>query len=358
MPLWKTLSARYCASDMPIPTQTQVDTVAAFVEAASAGAVEPFFGRDEKISFLGTIETARATCVVGDRLRFQSALVPFFRMWSPISDAHWEKAEAILLTTDLPAMLINRARWETDCLRRHMASQVYPQGLDLTVQRTLELWLNVMIASASNSAELRCEFEERICRHTHAVMEFTFRHQVHAIYRYHLSRLAESAAVPALDWYRTSFRLTPSATIGLPSRFRRRERTPDGRVVVREATSDVLPLESFAERYARLLQREENRPLQQLLPRLEATPEELMRAVLRGKGLQEVIADLDGRIDFYEFPVDKVGGLQRQDFVAAGNFSHAARFVLYHGNFLLLQNGGMAAFDDLLQKFRRQLLWD
>src|SRR6266478_5990691 len=63
----------------PPPTQTEVDKVASFVEAAEELAREPFFGPDEprrKIS-IGDERLFE----VGDRFHFRSPLISFRRIW-------------------------------------------------------------------------------------------------------------------------------------------------------------------------------------------------------------------------------------------------------------------------------------
>ena len=66
--------------------QKCVDQIASFVEACAELKNEPFFGKDEKLSFRSSGN--RWTFTFGDRFHFRSALISFRRLWinrSPIN---------------------------------------------------------------------------------------------------------------------------------------------------------------------------------------------------------------------------------------------------------------------------------
>lgn len=343
---------------MTAPSQAEVNSVTFFVETATAAAQEPFFSRDVIPSFRGTWETERAICAMGDRFHFRSAAIHFQRLWNATDEAHWGKTVEILSRIALPSTLKDAVKWRAELMARNLARESHPEGIGLTVQRSLELGLNAFVVPAGHDQlKLRQEFEAKAHELTPTVFECAFRHNLYVI-GFGLIEYSQKAAQPALEWFRTKWGLGPTFEPGLPQRLRRREKTADGRMIVREGFSERPHEEMFAERFTRLLRRDENRQIEQILKHLEASPGELQRSILRGEGFRSLIKVIEGKIQTYQFPADRVGGLAREDFVAAGNMSHPARFCLYHGNFVLIQEGGVEVLDGLLARFRQQLISD
>ncbi|MFA5263033.1 MAG: hypothetical protein WC378_04355 [Opitutaceae bacterium] len=346
---------------MPTVTQEQVDRVAAFVEVADDAAREPFFSiQDKFVNFQGDEKCARATYFLGDRFEFRSALIPFQRMWSKNDPAHWETASRILGESGLPTTLVlvtkdagNQVQWTLD-------RQDFPGAVKLTPRRVVELWLNsVGTPDAIDGAKLRAEFDTLCEQHGHAAFEFAFRSSVQWI-GYNLLGLYQNAARPALDVYRDRYGITPSFRLEAPFRFRRREQTPSGYMLIREATSEAAPEETYEERFARLLERQENRNVNQIFGHLEASRGDLIRAVLRAKDFGELLSLLEGHFEVAELPKGKVGGPRHDSFVSAGwivsQTVPAQRYNMYDRNVVMTNEAGIAALHNSLAQFRRQLV--
>src|SRR5262249_13351287 len=80
--------------------QKEVDRLASFIEACGELEKEPFFGRDEKLSFRSAGQVS--TFTFGDRFHFRSALISFRRLWMPREPSHWEKVVSVLKSPELP----------------------------------------------------------------------------------------------------------------------------------------------------------------------------------------------------------------------------------------------------------------
>ena len=346
---------------MSTVTQEQVDRVAAFVEVAADATCEPFFSiQDKFVNYRGDAKCTRATFFLGDRFQFRSALIPFQRMWSKHDPANWEGILDILVGSDLPVPLElaakdagNRVQWEID-------REDFPASVKLSRRRVVELWLNVFGApDPAHGGKLRAEFDALCAQYGHAAFEFAFRSSVQWI-GYNLLGLYQRAARPALEAYRDLFGVEPSFKIGVPFNFRRREQTPSGRMLIREATSEVAPEETYEERFARLLERQENATVKQIFSHLEISRGELIRAVLRAKDFGELLSLVDGRFEVLDLPEEKVGGPRRNSFLSAGwitgRTAPAERYNMYEGNVVMTNEAGIAALHKALAELRNQLV--
>lgn len=169
---------------------------------------------------------------------------------------------------------------------------LYPTNM--TAERIIELWLNTVFAHGGiKGKNKRAHFEAAVEVHGHAAFEFACRQAVRMIGT-HFINLSQQAARPVLEHFKATVGISPSFRIGAAFGAKIRERTTDGHLIIRQASSEFFQEESMADRLTRVLRRAEHRDLKNVLDVIEASPTEMLRAVLLRDSLPGVLEELDG----------------------------------------------------------------
>lgn len=286
---------------MAVPTQSDVDSVASFVEACCELEREPFFGKDEKLGSRTGPGNA-TTYTMGDRFHFRSALISFRRIWMAKEASHWEGVIKILRRTDLPSEIVSFADHEATEIAAMCARESWPTKLNS--KAVINLWLNTVFAHDGLTGQTkRADFESAVATYGHAQFEYAFRLSVKFLGG-HFMNLSRLAAQAALEHYRAAHRLKPSFKMGAAFGNRRRERTADGHVIIRQSSTEFFTEETIEERFARVLERRTHADIKFLFDHLESTPTERLRATLRAQSVAELLTLLDGELRVVEMASD------------------------------------------------------
>ncbi len=192
--------------------QKCVDQVASFVEACAELKIEPFFGKDEKLSFRSSGN--RWTFTFGDRFHFRSALISFRRLWMRTEPSNWEEVVEILKSPDLPQGTTLSAEYHEKNIRAVIRREAHWLNLKMPSERIIDLWLNTVFAHGGlEGKNKRSDFEATVDQYGHAAFEFCFRSLVREIGHEFLN-ISSMAAKPALDFYSQNKGLTPSSELG------------------------------------------------------------------------------------------------------------------------------------------------
>jgi len=330
-----------------------VDQVASFIEACSELQKEPFFGKDEKLSFRSSGN--RWTFTFGDRFHFRSALISFRRLWMRTEPSNWEEVVKILKSPDLPREIVLSAEFHERNIRAVISRDGHLLKLKMASDRIIALWLNTVFAHGGlEGKNKRGDFEVTVDQYGHAVFEFCFRSLVREIGHEFLN-LNSMVAKPALEFYSRNAGLSPSFQIGAAFGESRREKTKEGHLINREGSSEFFSEETLEERFTRISSRYENREIQFILKNLDVGVSELLRATLRSSSLSQLLESIDGRLEIktLEFGELKPG----DNFRGSWAIGHSRMDVLDEC-VVVTGEAGVKALDLALGKFRAQLLKD
>lgn len=334
---------------MPLINQQKIDGLASFVEACGELEREPFFGKDEKLGSRAANSTK--TWFTGDRFHFRSALISFRRIWMPKEPSHWRKIADLLIEPFVPAAIASVASHEIGLIQAEVDRPVYPTKIP--ANRTIELWLNTVFAHGGidGGKNKRLDFEAAVAAHGHASFEMGCRWGVRIIGG-HFLNLSRLAARPALLHLEATAGLKPSFQIGAAFGTKLRERTADGHVIIRQASSEFFREEALADRFARILGRSENDGIRHVFDSLNCSRTELLRLVLLCDTLPAILQHLNGslRLACMDGDVQYHAGMCSSSGIAS------TRVNVYLDNIVETDVIGAAALDRALQVFRRQLL--
>ncbi len=348
------MAAQDCDNQKPVNKpidQKCVDRVASFIESCAEMQKEPFFGKDEKLSFRNSGN--RWTFTFGDRFHFRSALISFRRLWMPTEPSNWEEVVEILKNPELPKGTTLSAEYHEKNIRAVICREVHWLNLKMPSDRVIDLWLNTVFAhSGLEGKNKRSDFEATVDQYGHAVFEFCFRSLVREIGHEFLN-ISSMAAKPALDFYSQNAGLSPSFRIGAAFGEKRKEQTKEGHLVIREGSSEFFSEETMEEKFTRILERYENREIQFVFKHLDVSVNELLRATLNHHSLSELLNSLDGQL---EIKALKFGEIKPdQGFRASWAIQHSRMDVL-DDCVVVTDEAGAKALDVALGKFRQQLL--
>lgn len=334
--------------------QAQVDSLALFAEACAELDREPFFIIQSPLpTFSSSIDWKHVTFKLGDRFEFRTGLVPFWRIWLHTQPGHWETVVNILLKANLPPKLALAAKFEGESIRREIAKVIIPERVPIPNGRAIELWLNAGVRSVTLAS--RKEWEIAVAQYGHASLDFVFRSSVKWI-GYHFRRLADQAVRPTLELAESDLQLKPSFQVSAITSIRRKEQLSDGAVILREGNSDHGHEETFEERYHRLLQGYDNQSLARILGRLEASPGELMRAVLWCGSIVELLDSVDGRLEITSLPREQAGKNRPEESRGSAVSSDGIWFYAYEGNLIVTSEKVVPLLDAAIARLRQQLL--
>jgi hypothetical protein len=336
-----------------MPTQHQVDCIASFVEACGELEREPFYGKDEKLG----AQTGRAgdTYIMGDRFHFRSALISFRRIWMPTEASSWSDVVDILGKTGLPSGISGFAASEAKQITQLCAQAAHP--VKQSAKTVIDLWLNTVFAHGGvdgkkKAKTRRADFEAAVKTYGHAAYEYAFRLSVKWL-GIHFMNLSRLSAKPALAHFQTTHGLEPSFKIGAAFGIRRRERTPDGHIIIRQGSSEFFSEETMQERFERVLERHTHQNLKFVFDHLDVTKTRLLRAVIRADSFPTLIGLLEGEL--------RIKAMASAEFVEAPGLWASAglagrRINVYLDNVVETHPAGAPALDTALAAFRRELI--
>lgn len=328
-----------------------VDQVASFVEACEELKKEPFFGKDEKLSFRSSGN--RWTFTFGDRFHFRSALISFRRLWMPTEPSNWIEVVEILKNPNLPKGTTLSAEYHEKKIRDVICREAHWLNLIMPSSRIIDLWLNTVFAHGGlEGKNKRSDFEATVDQYGHAVFEFCFRSLVQEIGHEFLN-LSSMAAKPALDFYSQNTGLSPSFRIGAAFGEKRKGQTKEGHLVIREGSSEFFSEETLEEKFNRILERHENREIQFVFKNLDVSINELLRVTLDNTSLAQLLAALDGRL---EIKTLKFGEIKPQEGFRAGWAINRSPINVFDDCVVITDEDGIKTLDVALGKFRQQLL--
>lgn len=342
-------------------TQLQIDSLASFVEACSELEKEAFFGRDEKNTFRNVGSTF--TFILGDRFHFRSALISFRRVWMANEPSHWGKVEKILVQPDMPSGIKTAAKFHAQRIREIKGAKKHMLKFEVASDRIIDLWLNTVFAHGGVSGKnKRADFEAISDKYGHALFEYTFRNLVKKLGK-EFCNLSNLAAKEALDEFNRKCNLLPSFRIGAAFGTKRRERTKDGHLILRQGSSEHFSEETFEERFSRILSRFQHEHLKFIFGQLDRSSGELLRATLKSKSMKSFFEICDGRLEITdtELPTGPPIAGFRASCTVALNFgleAPGARVNISDEPALITTAKGEEILNVLLHQFRSDLVED
>ena len=219
-----------------VPTQHEVDCLAAFIEAAEELANEPFFSPDDKRKI--TVRGNETLYEFGDRFHFRSALVSFRRIWLKNEASNFTEITKILSKYEGDGLI----PWFREQHDRLEASRT-GSDVKLSGKEIVDLWLNAVFAHNNINQKRqkpdrwdRIDFERYDDKYGHDVFEFMFRSTVHDFGLCYLNLLRLEARSALARWQK-ELDVKPSFRIGAPFGHSLVERTAAGHVIVRRAST-------------------------------------------------------------------------------------------------------------------------
>lgn len=336
--------------DAPVE-QKDVDKLASFVEACGELQLEPFFGKDERLSFRSVGN--RWAFSFGDRFHFRSALISFRRLWMPTEPSHWRTVVEILQRLGWPPFVTGFAQHHSDTIDQVARKDSHLLGLSLPGGRVVDLWLNTVFAHGGlEGKNKRGDFESIIDRHGHAVFEFCFRSLVKEVGSEFIN-ISNLAARPALEYCKEDLGVSPSFRIGAAFGSARKEKTKEGHIVIREGSSEFFSEESAEERFARILARNDHKEVGFVFEHLGMSRTELLRAALRHTSFRELLKQFGGRVEIKGF---KLGPFHPGRGFRASWTINSSRVDVLEDYVVASDQPGIDALDSALARFRKQLL--
>jgi hypothetical protein len=289
MKLMIPVKATKLADPSSVPQATEVDAVASFVEAAGELEREPFFGLDEKRTWSHSGEN-RWVFELGDRFHFRSALISFRRIWLKNEASNFERVSKILWRYCHSLDQRVKLSWARElCANAKREKKHPPFVLELSGSDVIDLWLNTVFAHGGTDSarrHQRKDFDDAVSKFGQGSLEYVFRNIVHELGTEYIG-VANVVAKPLLQHWKSSFNITPSFKIGSPFGLSSRERTKEGHIIVRRASSAHSPNETYDQRLARILERHEFESLHRIIGFMDLQGENLVRLVLRSRDFQQ-----------------------------------------------------------------------
>ena len=280
-------------SQPPIPTQSEVDLLAAFVETANELRSEPFFDLHENTSYSQQSDKL-IVMRMGDRFHFRSALIPFRRLWRNGEDTYYEDILKLLERFPTDA---NTKRFIASVRAEHAKVENDPSSpprVSLPGKQLVDGWLYSVFIHTNlhrktrdpNRGFDRHTFENYLQQFGHAWLEYAFRHSVRTAGWLYF-QILDTLATPLLDEWEATFGKKPSFRMVSAFGNSVREKSPDGTIIIRKASSFYGVDETLIQELYRLLQRFSL--LRDTLKGLEMEPEELLKVVVGSKTVKQVI---------------------------------------------------------------------
>ena len=346
-------------SSRPIkPTQGEVDSLAAFIEAAEEMQQEPFFGPDEKLT-LGH-DGKNYFCSFGDRFHFRSALVSFRRIWLNDEASNFYRVLKIIDKYEHDEWCVTM--WIPMIRQQHQQTEKAPVAhtSNFTTKQLVDLWLNTVFAHNNiiqkkrNPKFLdRIDFDRYAKELEYAFFEYSFRMAVRH-FRMCYSNLLRCVARPILQLWKEKHGLTPSFQIGAPFGYAMEEMTKDGVKITRKASTQYWNPESPEQKLNRFLSRHEFQQFGNILKQMDVP--NLVEILNQAESYEDILKKCGFQIELVNF-VDRQK--VRQDManhqVSALIPCHSLPppdfdSAIYFGKRIVTQQGAINFFE---KKFRR-----
>jgi len=169
--------------------------------------------------------------------------------------------------------------------------------------------------------------------------------------------IANLAAKPALDHLKREIGLSPSFKIGSAFGIKRKEKTPEGHIIIREGSSEFFSEETFEERFSRIAARQENKELAFVLQNLDRTTTEQLRGILNCTSIEDLISHLGGNLTVEPTDLNKLPDLP--GFRASGGVTNgraSSRVNVCDDCQVRTDDNGVAGLTAALLSFKKQLL--
>jgi hypothetical protein len=157
------------------------------------------------------------------------------------------------------------------------------------------------------------------------------------------------AARPALAFYAETYQLNPSFKMGAAFGLERKEKTDEGHVIIRKGSSEFFSEEKFEERFFRILERHNHADIKFLLNHLSKEKPVLIRAVLRGNKISELIEILEGRLCVVNKKTDD--SFERNGLMASCSMA-GGRMEVFTGGVVETHLDAISALDEMLTRFK------
>jgi hypothetical protein len=346
---WRVVDEKIIINNMSYgdrPSPDEVDSLASFVEAIAELEAEPFFSRDEPRTLSATGD--KFTYRLGDRSHFRSALITFRRIWMQREAENFDRVCSII-SKHTPPPSNGFLVFERDAVRRE---------LDVTNRELVDLWLNAVFAHSGlrGTTKLRHRFDLVIERYGNGRLEFAFRQIVFTLGLHY--RNIKGLAQNLLKHWKAEFGMSPSFQAGSPFGTKRRERTTDGDLIVRESSSEYYSEETYDQRFTRILGRSEFHNLESMLKSLQLSDQELLRLVLRHDTCTALVSEsmlaLRTVARMPENPASVEGFKFFSEF-----FDHRRRLIcrlLATESEIVTDSDGLTILDSELQDLKRELI--
>jgi hypothetical protein len=337
------------------PTQDEVDSIASYVEAVTELQTEPFFSRDEPRSIAGSGD--KFTYRLGDRFHFRSALITFRRIWMQGDPENFDHVCNLIwkYTTPPPNYFLMAIR---KGVRAELDAQPkWPQPLPVSGRLLVDLWLNAVFAHSGlrGSKKLRHEFDALVERFGSGRLEFAFRHLVWSL-GLQYQNLVQPAKNLVASWTE-EFGIVPSFKLGSPFGRKRRERTTNGDLIIREGSSEFFSEESYEQRFVRILGRTDFSSLRAALEMLQFSDRELLPIVLKFDSYSAIVAE--SMLQLHLAPQTPGDVLLPEGFTHYIGLNDSrgrnASAIRLKNNEIITDAAGISVLDELLRKFKRTL---
>ena len=345
------------------PTQSEIDSLAAFIEAAEEMQQEPFFGPDEKLT-LGH-NGKNYYCNFGDRFHFRSALVSFRRIWLNDEASNFYRILNIIDKYEHDDLKVTM--WLPMIRQQHQQTEKHPvaQNSNFTSKQLVDLWLNTVFAHSNlvqkrrNPKFLdRIDFDRYAKDLDYAFFEYSFRM---AVRRFGLCyrNLLKCVARPLLELWNDKHGLTPSFKIGAPFGYAMEETTNDGVKITRKASSQYWNPETPEQKLHRILSRHEFKMLGSIFQHMDVP--NLVEIIREAKTYVEVLQKCRFQIDLVEFvDREKVHQDMMNQQVLALIPCHKLPTpdfdsVIYVGKKIVTQQGAIDFFEKIFGRFKEFL---
>lgn len=340
-------------------SQSEIDCVASFVEACMELEHEPFFGKDEKLSFHTPMRQQKF--ILGDRCHFRSALISFRRIWMPSEPSSWKRILPIIYDSGLPNEIVSLAKRHEQEIEYYLNEDKHIFNVRMAGERIVNLWLNTVFAHGGiEGKNRRSDFEQAVEQFGHGAFEWCFRYIVKWVGKGFLD-VANSSAKPALTFYQNNYSSLPSFKINAAFGTKRKEKTKEGHVIIREGSSEYFSEETFEERYLRILNRDEHHDLRYAFQLLDSTPTEMLRVILATNSLVEMMLALEGKLEIQ--PHEKLSEIKDAHPRAFSWVSETRIFPqtqypihIYEDRIIVMNEKGLITAEKLLANLRTQLL--
>ncbi len=166
----------------------------------------------------------------------------------------------------------------------------------------ISLWLNPVFAHGGGDERRRhsrVDFDKYVSECGHAPLEYAFRNVVWSLGLQYIS-LKTNTARPALETWERQFSSKPSFNIGAAFGVSTRERTKEGHIIVRRASSEYATDETFDQRLRRILDRGKFDNLHFILKNVELGDHNLVRLILKATDFSAMASVLDYEIRIVE----------------------------------------------------------